>query len=234
MAVGFGPSAGCHSRGNGDTAASLMFGGAPEVSSKPPVASAASNEPPAPWPVQRPGPRPGPRPLITGVADALSMHAPYSRMAVEVRYRRQRAPRRDAQLQYDDHVADVEEQAFSVLRHNLVRLERKADREHSMYEGSAGFSSEKSAERGDWEQGSGARPKLATPRGDNDSVASLISHAPTVAGHRPRSASPGRGSGSYAAPTCSSHRKSSAAPGVVVPPLRLGGGSESLASRIAS
>ena len=234
MAVGGLGRAGCHSRGAGDTAASLIFGGAPVASSKAPVASAGRNEPPAV--------RLGQQPLTAGpAAGALGSLAPDSRLAAESHgFRRQRAPRRDERLQYDEHMADVEDQAFGVLRHNLSRLERKADREHSMYEGSAGYSTEKRAERGEWEQSGGARPKLATPRGDNNSVASLISHthlAPT-ASQRPRSASPGRRGGarpewnndfnrSSAAPTSSSHRKSSAVP---TGPC----GAESLAGRIAS
>jgi hypothetical protein len=237
MAVGFGPRAGCHSRGNGDTAASIIFGGAPVPSSKPPVASAASNGPPAA--------RLGPRPLTAGgnAAGALGLHAPDTRMAAEVNgFRRQRAPRRDERLQYDEHMADVEDQAFSVLRRNLSRLERKADREHSMYEGSAGYSSEKRAEKDEQRQEcGGARPKLATPRGDNNSVASLISHphmAAPAASHRPRSASPGRRGGPSPRPEWNNdfNRSSYAAPRRAVPPLQMGGGAggESLAGRIAS
>ena len=248
MAVGFGPRAGCHSRGTGDTAASLIFGGAPVPSSRPPVASAASNGPPAA--------RLGPRPLTAGgnAAGALGMHAPDSRMTAEVNgFRRQRGPRRDERLQYDEHMADVEDQAFGVLRHNLSRLERKADREHSMYEGSAGYSSEKRAEKDEQRQEcGGGRQQLATPRGDNNSVASLISHphlaAPT-ASHRPRSASPGRRGGPSLRPASPGRRGAPsprpewnndfnrdelryAAPrrGVPTGPC----GAESLASRIAS
>ena len=239
MAVGSGPRAGCHSRGNGDTAASLIFGGgAPVPSSKPPAAALATVN-------GTPAQRLGPRPLTTSGGDAagaLGLHAPDSRMAAEINgFRRQRAPRRDERLLYDEHMADVEDQAFSVLRHNLSKLERKADREHALYEGSAGYSSEKRAEREERRQEcGGGRAKLATPRGDNNSVASLISHphlaAPT-ASHRPRSASPGRRGGPSPRPEWNNdfNRSSYAAPRRAVPPLQAGGGGgESLAGRIAS
>lgn len=240
MAVGSGPRAGCHSRGNGDTAASLIFGGgAPVPSSKPRAAALATvNGTPA----QRLG---GPWPLTASGGDAagaLGLHAPDSRMSAERNgFRRQRAPRRDERLLHDEHMADVEDQAFSVLRHNLSKLERKADREHALYEGSAGYSSGKRAEREERRQEyGGGRAKLATPRGDNNSVASLISHphlvAPT-ASHRPRSASPSRRGGPSPRPEWNNdfNRSSYAAPRRAVPPLQVGGGGgESLAGRIAS
>ena len=177
-------TAGVRTSSGVDTAASLIFGGggAPEPSRvKPPSPAPPQRAIPRVAPQPAPGPmRAPPQPLaaMTGAAGALGWQAPDARSAAEAHgFRRQRAAQRDPRLQYDEHIADVEEQAFSKLRHNLNRLERKAEREHACYDGAAGYSTEKRVERSDWEQDGARRNRLATPRGDNDSVAALISHS---------------------------------------------------------
>lgn len=208
------PSAGFQNRGRGgDTAASLIFGG-------------GAPAPPAGATHQRGGASPGRRrpcsaAACAGAAGAHSSHMPDARATQEeLGARRQRAQPRSIAQQYDDFYAAQEDQAFDALRSTLNKLERKAEREHNLYSGAAGYSTEKRVEKSDRRIDEPRQRTLTTPRGNDDSVASLISHPAMY--DRPTTAS---------SPT---KQQRTGQPGLV-PPLQARGGSDvSMASSISA
>ena len=207
----FERSAGCQSRGGGDTAGSLIFGGG-----APPPAGATH---------QRGGASPGRRrpcsaAACAGAAGAHSSHMPDARAAQEeFGARRQRAQPRSLAQQYDDFYAAQEDHAFNSLRSTLNKLERRAEREHNLYSGAAGYSTEKRVEKSDRRIDEPRQRTIATPRGSDDSVASLISHPAMYA---------------PAAASSPAKQQRTEQPGIV-PPLQTRGGSDaSMASSISA
>lgn len=210
--------AGYQNRGGGETAGSLISGG--------------GALPPAGESRQRGSSSPGQRrsysPAVcagaagAGAAGAHSSHFPDARATQEeLGARRQRAQPRAISQQYDDFLAAQEDQAFNSLRSTLNKLERKAEREHNMLSGAAGYSTEKRVEKSDRRIDEPRQRTLATQRGNDDSVASLISHPAMY--DRPTTAS---------SPT--KQQRTEQQPGVV-PPLQARGGSDaSMASSISA
>ncbi|KAL1498667.1 hypothetical protein AB1Y20_013980 [Prymnesium parvum] len=90
----------------------------------------------------------------------------------------------------DDYQAHVEDVAFAKLHATLARLERRAEREHAMYAGAAGWHRD---ERGDASHRRRMRSPSPLPAGrcNGERVAELLQQrAPPAA--RPRSTPPGR------------------------------------------
>ena len=109
----------------GDTAANLIFG-API-----PVLNGDSR-------ANRAGAAASARP-----AGAAHAHQTRNMCTAELRgERKMKAPSKELHAMYDDYLNASEEYTFNKLHATLGRLERKAEREHSMYQGAAGWSTE--------------------------------------------------------------------------------------------
>jgi hypothetical protein len=108
--------------------------------------------------------------------------------------RRQKQAGQDRWRMVDDYNAHVEDHTFNKLHASLGRLERKAEREHRMYDGAAGWSSEQLKNRS--EQPEYRRTRAASPlpgAGRGDGMASILRDPQSVRG-RPSSTPPSRAS----------------------------------------
>lgn len=89
--------------------------------------------------------------------------------------RSRRAPQRQRCALYEDYQAHVEQHIFAKLNATLGRLERRAQREHAMYAGAAGWNSEQQQEREDRRRLRAASPPPHL-RHRGESMAELLQH----------------------------------------------------------
>ena len=113
--------------------------------------------------------------------------------------RLQKKPAQSRYAAYDSYLSAIEDHTFSRLHANLKRAESKAEREHRMMDGAAGFSTEQRCERAERRAQSPGRRRSGSPApgfDPNHSVASLLQGGADAPSHRApsprnrRSASP--------------------------------------------